>query len=38
MRGDRERALAAGFDDYINKPIHPASLRNSVQRLLARRP
>ena len=38
MRGERERALAAGFDEYISKPIHPASLRNSVQRLLARKP
>jgi CheY-like chemotaxis protein len=38
MRGERERALAAGFDEYISKPIHPASLRNIVQRLLARRP
>jgi CheY-like chemotaxis protein len=38
MRGDRERALAAGFDDYITKPIHPASLRHSIERLLDRKP
>ena len=38
MRGDRERALAAGFDDYITKPIHPACIRKSVERLLARKP
>jgi CheY-like chemotaxis protein len=38
MRGDRERALAAGFDDYITKPIHPASLRHSIERLLERKP
>lgn len=38
MRGDRERGLAAGFDDYITKPIHPASLRNSIERLLVRKP
>jgi two-component system cell cycle response regulator DivK len=34
MHGDRERALGAGFDDYISKPIHPASLRKSVEKLL----
>ncbi len=37
MRGDRERALAAGFDDYITKPIHPAGLRHSIEKLLNRR-
>jgi signal transduction histidine kinase/ActR/RegA family two-component response regulator len=34
MQGDRERALAAGFDDYITKPVDPASLRKRVHRLL----
>ncbi len=34
MQGDRERAIAAGFDDYITKPIDPASLRKRVHRLL----
>jgi CheY-like chemotaxis protein len=37
MHGDRESMLAAGFDDYIAKPIHPASLRNSIARLLDRK-
>ena len=37
MHGDRESTLAAGFDDYIAKPIHPASLRNSITRLLDRK-
>jgi CheY-like chemotaxis protein len=36
MQGDRERALAAGFDSYISKPIPLPSLRNEVERLLAR--
>ncbi len=36
MEGDRERALAAGFTDYITKPAHPAELRTIVERLLNR--
>ncbi len=36
MQGDRERALAAGFDSYVSKPIPLAKLREEVTRLLAR--
>jgi two-component system, cell cycle response regulator DivK len=36
MRGDRERALAAGFDSYIGKPIPLAKLREQVTRWLER--
>ncbi len=35
MEGDRERALAAGFTDYITKPARPAELRTIVERLLS---
>ena len=35
MRGDREKGLSAGFDDYITKPIEVSILRLRVQRLLA---
>ena len=36
MQGDRERALAAGFDSYVSKPIPLATLREEVERLLTR--
>ena len=33
MKNERERALEAGFNDYITKPIRPAVLRTLVARL-----
>ena len=30
MQGDRERALEAGFDDYITKPVNVAKLKAQV--------
>ncbi len=35
MYGERERVLNAGFDAYITKPVHAASLRQQVEQLLA---
>ena len=32
---DRERAIAAGFDEYLAKPIHPAALARAVAALAA---
>ena len=34
MQGDRERAMAAGFNSYISKPIPLPALRQEVERLL----
>jgi two-component system, cell cycle response regulator len=34
MVGDRERALSAGFDGYLSKPIEFASFVESVEALL----
>ncbi len=34
MRGDREKALAAGFDGYFTKPIDSEELERQVSSLL----
>lgn len=38
MKGDFERALAAGFDAYITKPIDAAALRVQVEKILGSNP
>ena len=35
---ERERCLAAGMDDFLTKPIGPAELLASIERVLAGRP
>jgi two-component system cell cycle response regulator len=36
MKGDQERALAAGCDGYVSKPIDTRLLPETIARLLAR--
>ncbi len=36
MRGDREKALDAGFDTYLTKPIDVVATRRPVKQLLSR--
>jgi two-component system, cell cycle response regulator DivK len=38
MKGDEERALAAGCDAYISKPIDVEELPKAIERLLQARP
>jgi len=34
MKGDRERVMAVGCDDYLEKPVSVAELRTKIEKLL----
>ena len=34
MRGDRERCIEAGMDDYVSKPISSSTLREAIYRVV----
>jgi CheY-like chemotaxis protein len=33
MKGDQERCMAAGMDDYLCKPLNPTALFEAIARL-----
>lgn len=37
MKGDREKCLEAGMDDYVAKPLYPEELYRVIERALARK-
>ena len=37
MKGDREKCLAKGMDDYLSKPIRPQELDEVLEKYLALR-
>lgn len=38
MKGDQDKAIAAGCDDYVTKPIDTRALPDTIARHLAKRP
>ncbi|MBC7348593.1 MAG: response regulator [Candidatus Aminicenantes bacterium] len=37
MKGDREKCLEAGMDDYVAKPLYPEQLYRAIERAIGRR-
>jgi two-component system sensor histidine kinase/response regulator len=37
MKGDRERCLEAGMDDYVSKPISGDALKATIERVMKSR-
>ena len=37
MKGDREKCLEAGMNDYLSKPVNPKELRAKIEQWTASR-
>jgi PAS domain S-box-containing protein len=37
MKGDKEKCIAAGMDDYLSKPINPKELKNLLEKWILNR-
>jgi len=37
MRGDREKCISTGMDDYVSKPVNPAELSSAIERVMVRK-
>ncbi len=35
MKGDRDRCLEAGMDDYVSKPIKPRELFQAIEKQIS---
>ena len=37
MKGDRERCIDGGMDDYVSKPLKPEELIKAIERVITKK-